>query len=199
MFKQLQVAYPHSLDKAVTKRKAEFLAGRYVAQQALKELCIEVEQIAVGPSRNPLWPTEVVGAITHTHQRAFAAVALKQHIRYLGLDHEIWIESATAKDIKSSLISTTEEDYLNTTQWPFERGLTLLFSAKESLFKALFIEVGRYFDFLDAELQDLCFNTHTFTLKLTTDLTPQLVKGRCFAGRFQYDESSVQTLIAIEP
>ncbi|HDX8597363.1 TPA: 4'-phosphopantetheinyl transferase superfamily protein, partial [Aeromonas dhakensis] len=56
--------------------------------------------------------------------------------------------------------------------------LTLIFSAKESLFKALYPRVGRYFDFLDARW--LTMTEQTLTLELVGGLTPTLPAGwRC--------------------
>ncbi|MEL1221549.1 4'-phosphopantetheinyl transferase superfamily protein, partial [Aeromonas hydrophila] len=56
--------------------------------------------------------------------------------------------------------------------------LTLIFSAKESLFKALYPRVGRYFDFLDARW--LTMTEQTLTLELVGGLTPELPAGwRC--------------------
>ncbi|MGL6523541.1 4'-phosphopantetheinyl transferase superfamily protein, partial [Aeromonas dhakensis] len=56
--------------------------------------------------------------------------------------------------------------------------LTLIFSAKESLFKALYPRVGRYFDFLDARW--LAMTEQTLTLELVDSLTPTLPAGwRC--------------------
>jgi enterobactin synthetase component D len=53
--------------------------------------------------------------------------------------------------------------------------LTLVFSAKESLFKALYPRVGRYFDFLDARWLTMTEQTLTFELK--SALTPELSAG----------------------
>ncbi|MGU3190274.1 4'-phosphopantetheinyl transferase family protein, partial [Vibrio cholerae] len=47
----------HSLHKAVVKRQAEFVAGRKLAQQALKQIGQGYDRpIAIGTHREPLWP-----------------------------------------------------------------------------------------------------------------------------------------------
>jgi len=60
---------------------------------------------------------------------------------------------------------------------------TTLFSAKEALFKCLAPRVGRYFDFLDAELSSLQAGSLTLALRLT--LAPEFPAGRRFAVRFE--------------
>ncbi|WP_244081513.1 4'-phosphopantetheinyl transferase superfamily protein, partial [Aeromonas caviae] len=60
-------------------------------------------------------------------------------------------------------------------QLSLAEGLTLVFSAKESLFKGLYSRVGRYFDFLDARW--LALTAQTLTLELKCPLTPTLPAG----------------------
>ena len=63
---QLGLALPVTLDKAVQKRKAEFLAGRYCARAALAQLDGSLAvNIGIGANREPLWPPGFVGSITH--------------------------------------------------------------------------------------------------------------------------------------
>jgi 4'-phosphopantetheinyl transferase EntD len=78
----------------------------------------------------------------------------------------------------------------------FTDAFTLVFSAKESLFKALHPEVNFYFDFSAAELISLCNKTNQFELVLLQDLTSKLRKKRRFIGTFSFDETQVITLIA---
>ena len=67
---------------------------------------------------------------------------------------------------------------------PFNELLTLTFSAKESLFKALYPQVRCYFDFLDARMVAVDMQRQTFVLALLKTLTPNCPAGRRFNGRF---------------
>ena len=80
-----QIDFPTQLKQAVPKRCAEFLAGRYVAQQALKELTTREYQIPVADDRSPIWPEGIVGSISYTDSQSIAAVAFKEDCQLLGV------------------------------------------------------------------------------------------------------------------
>ena len=78
----------------------------------------------------------------------------------------------------------------------FVEGGTLLFSAKESLFKALFYQVGDWFDFDAARLTSVNSEEQVFTLQLTRTLAPHLFAGRRFCGTYRAFGDELLTLIA---
>ncbi|SUI55146.1 Uncharacterised protein [Serratia marcescens] len=67
---------------------------------------------------------------------------------------------------------------------PFNELLTLTFSAKESLFKALYPQVRCYFDFLDARMVAVDTQRQTFVLALLKTLTPNCPPAAGSAGIF---------------
>src|SRR5277367_2552834 len=71
------ISLPRELDRAVRARRTEFLAGRACARSALRKLADgrADDAIPIGPDRAPVWPAGIVGAITHAHGFAAAAVA----------------------------------------------------------------------------------------------------------------------------
>jgi 4'-phosphopantetheinyl transferase EntD len=104
-------------------------------------------------------------------------------------------------EIKSSIITLDEEAVLTEhtmkeNSLNFSQAFTLAFSAKESLFKALYPSVGYYFDFSVANITQFNSESNSFTLVLTEDLTAELTKGTEFNGFFQQIEQQVLTLIA---
>jgi 4'-phosphopantetheinyl transferase EntD len=76
---------------------------------------------------------------------------------------------------------------------PPEVGLTLIFSAKESLFKALYPTVHRYFDFIDAEVATLDLHAASLTLCLNTSLSERHLRGTCYPVYFSWHEDRVLT------
>ena len=72
---------------------------------------------------------------------------------------------------------------------------TLIFSAKESLFKALYPHVGDYFDFSAAEVVEINGNVGHFTIKLAQQLTSALKEGMTFKGYFDINADDVTTYI----
>ncbi|WDE13823.1 4'-phosphopantetheinyl transferase family protein [Thalassomonas haliotis] len=195
LFSELAIPFPASLSQAVNKRQGEYLAGRYAAILALAELGINTRNIPTGEHRSPVWPEGVLASITHTSTAAFCVAASKQRVNYLGIDHENWLKADNVAEIKNSIINEKEEVLLKQSQMSFEQAFTLVFSAKESLFKALYPSVGYYFDFSAAEIIDLNTGNNSFCLRLTETLTPALTVGANFNGQFIFDASAVQTLI----
>src|ERR1700719_3077034 len=61
------------LDGAAEGRRGECAAGRHCARQPLGRLGIAPAPILRGPKREPLWPAEIVGSITHC--RGYRAAA----------------------------------------------------------------------------------------------------------------------------
>lgn len=152
---------PHhaELSNAGRKRKAEHLAGRIAAAHALPDHAVP----GIGPSGEPLWADGVSGSITHSGTQAMAVVVRDQHA-LIGIDCETILSWNEAVAIKEGIVNAQEEASLSGTGYPFALALTLAFSAKESLFKALFPEVKEYMGFDCARATALDERTLTLTL-----------------------------------
>ena len=196
------VALPASLEGAVRKRQVEFLAGRYCAREALQACAPECAgaAIAVGPKREPVWPTAIVGAITHVQRLASVAVARRADTGGLGLDIELPMDSERARELLESIAAADEVAHLvRLTGWTSAAVLTLVFSAKETVFKCLYPQVQRYFDFRDASVVDLDLERGRFSARLLRPLTPALPAGHLLEGRFERDERLVCTAMVLPP
>lgn len=188
-------ALPESLNHAVDKRKAEFVAGRYAAKIALELLNSDVSKVSIGKDRLPIWPPFYTGSISHTRDIAICVVSKTDHIKSIGIDIENCLESNIAGDIINLVLTETEFKLVGNRTRPNPVTLTLIFSAKESLFKALYLEVGLYFGFDAARVLSIDFDKRKFYIELIKDLTPSLMCGRLFEGLFQLDEQRVLTAI----
>jgi enterobactin synthetase component D len=73
--------------------------------------------------------------------------------------------------------------------------LTLVFSAKESVFKCLYPRVGRFFDFHDVRLGEVRSDLGTFTVRLVKSLSGELRAGTVLAGRFAIECGRVHTAV----
>jgi enterobactin synthetase component D len=190
------IALPAALTRAVPKRQLEFAAGRHCAGEALRRCSPDDADAVIGSgrSREPLWPAGIVGAITHTHEYASVAVARTRNARGIGLDAERWMDDDLASRISSHIaghaeIGTTAQ----VTGWSVARALTLIFSAKETLFKCLFHEVQRYFDFRDAAVISIDPGRGELALELLAALSPRLAARTRFTARFDHDDRLVRT------
>ena len=184
---------PHHarLAHAAPKRQAEHLAGRIAAAHALRELNVTTVP-DIGKSGEPLWPVGVVGSISHTDRCALAVVS--HHTQGpMGIDGERILDAHEAEEIKEGIIDTQEEALLRCTGLPFSLALTLVFSAKESLFKALFPQVNAYMGFDSARITAL--DDETLTLALTR---PQATwaTGATFTLHWLRDEELIITLLS---
>ncbi|SEB03955.1 4'-phosphopantetheinyl transferase superfamily protein [Alkalimonas amylolytica] len=100
-----------------------------------------------------------------------------------------------AKDIVGSVLTSSEHQFVGSATNPNPVVLTLIFSAKESLFKALYPEVGCYFDFHAARIKEINFVNCQITLELIQELGPTLRVGTHFSGVFELDSTKVFTII----
>ncbi|EOD4151226.1 4'-phosphopantetheinyl transferase family protein [Vibrio cholerae] len=181
----------HSLHKAVVKRQAEFVAGRKLAQQALKQIGQGYDRpIAIGTHREPIWPAGITGSIAHCDGWAVCTVLKAEHLS-LGIDIEHRLAHHTASEVQA-MIGTAQEWALLAQQFDLASAVTLLFSAKESLFKALFLQVQIYLDFSDAQLIGLDGNQ--LTLRLIIDRKP-LIPDADYKVHFVWQESRVISAI----
>lgn len=129
--------YPHPEERGSragsASRVREFAAGRACARQALACLGASNAAVPAGASREPAWPAGFVGSISHTRDYCAAAVAPDHRFVALGIDVEMCmrIDEALLR-----LVCTERER-----RWCMKEngmGGCLLFSAKESAFKALY-------------------------------------------------------------
>ncbi|GLZ28842.1 4'-phosphopantetheinyl transferase [Lentzea sp. NBRC 105346] len=140
------------LGKAVEKRRREFSTARWCAREALNVLGLPPSPILPGPKREPLWPTGIVGAITHCTGYRAVALARGTDFATIGIDAE---PHAPAPDgVLKAIAVQTELDRMPkleaidpTVCWD-----RLLFSAKESVYKAWYPVAKRWLGFEDADI-----------------------------------------------
>jgi enterobactin synthetase component D len=189
---------PPSLERAVDKRKNEFLAGRWCSREALRRCAPELAHcpIGIGTHSAPLWPVGIVGAITHTHGFASVAVARSAEARGIGLDAEVLIVNGIAMRIAHSIATKDElSAVMSAGDIGPELALTIVFSAKETLFKALYPHVGRYFDFSVARLEHIDPRDGCFQVRLLSDLTSEWIAGSVFDGNYEVKGGGFKDLV----
>jgi 4'-phosphopantetheinyl transferase EntD len=130
---------------AVESRRQQFTAGRCLARQAWRELGHPPAPLLSDQQRVPAWPAGIVGTITHTHVWCAVAVAERGDVTGLGAD----VECATALEpgLWERVCRPEERAFLQ--QAGERRGLLAkgVFSAKESIYKALYPSIRVFLDF----------------------------------------------------
>lgn len=174
---EIRSQIPANLTAAVPKRRSEYLAGRICAAAALRLL--DLPETIGSMNRAPIWPNGAAGSITHSNNCAIAAVSTRY--ASVGIDYEIIMEPQRAESL-SSMILGSDEFVRRPSGMPFENFVTLIFSAKEALYKALSASVGRILDFHEVRLKSL--GDHAL------DLT---FEGRTYSVFWQVDEQACLT------
>lgn len=188
---------PEKLNDSVLKRQVEFLAGRVCAKQAIKALIGHTpETIPAQSDRAPGWPPGIVGSITHTARYAAALVASDTHYHGMGIDCEAII-SPDNLNLQKHICVANELEALHEaySDWAPEELLTLVFSAKESLFKCLYRQTRKFFGFSAARVTALDATNATFIIQLEHDLTPHLQTHAQWSGQFQRQDALLMTAI----
>jgi 4'-phosphopantetheinyl transferase EntD len=185
------------VDKAVEKRRHEFATARSCARTALRALGVPPVPILPGERGAPRWPPGIVGSITHCAGYRAAAVALASDVMTIGVDAE---PHATLPDGVLDAVSLPNERArlrdlaAAAPDVPWDR---LLFSAKESVYKAWFPLAHRWLGFEDA---DLTINPADGTFEARLLLPGPATGGfplRGFTGRWLACEGLVATAIAM--
>lgn len=196
-FQRCLIPQPASIQRSVAKRQTEFLAGRLCAMQAIWQL--DGRQLApdIGEDRAPIWPDDICGSITHSTGWAAAIVAHKAQWRGLGLDTENMLSHERATRLAGEIL--TPEEMAQMAAGPVDHvalRVTLTFSIKEALFKALYPIVQKRFYFEHAQLLDWSDNGHA-RLRLLTDLSSEWHSGKELDGQFSVQDSHVLSLVSI--
>lgn len=180
--------------RAVEKRVREYTIARSCARRALGKLGLPEVPILRGPKRQPLWPDGIVGSITHTRGYYAAAVARADEMLTIGIDaetHDVLPEGVLG------IVTLAEEREMLAglpagTHWD-----RILFSAKESVYKAWFPLTHKWLGFDDARLT-FHLDENRFSVQLLVE--PPLVRGvplTGFEGRYLVRDGYVVTAIAV--
>ena len=184
------------LGSVAPRRRRDFTLGRACAFRALAELGVERTPLLPGPSRQPLWPPGIVGSITHCDGYCAAAVAWDGCVTTIGIDAEL---RAPLPDGVLSRVATPEERAalleLPASEDYWDR---LLFSAKESVFKAWHPLAGTWLGFEDAVVT---FDPRSATFVARLQVAGPNVAGKMlteFTGAYTISSSFIATAIVLE-
>jgi enterobactin synthetase component D / holo-[acyl-carrier protein] synthase len=184
---------------AVSSRQHEFATTRHCARTALGRLGVAPAPLLPGRRRAPSWPPGVVGSMTHCTGYRAAAVARTGDVLALGIDAEPnrplpgdrLLERVAAVSERSQLaeLRSLRPDVC----WD-----RLLFSAKESVFKAWYPLTGLELRFSDAivgfDAREAVFTAHLLVPRPAAD-GHRMVR---LCGRWLADADLLLTAVAIE-
>jgi 4'-phosphopantetheinyl transferase EntD len=140
------------ITRAVDKRRREFTTTRLCARDALSHLGYGPIPILPGLRGAPRWPAGVVGSMTHCTGYRAAAVAHKTDMVTIGIDAEA--HDRLPEGVLDIIALPEEHAWMRrmVASDPSIHWDRLLFSAKESVFKAWFPLTLKWLDFLEASI-----------------------------------------------
>ncbi|MER6529396.1 4'-phosphopantetheinyl transferase superfamily protein [Streptomyces sp. NPDC001508] len=139
--------------RAVAKRRREFSAVRACARRAMAKLGVPAQPIVSGERGAPRWPAGLVGSMTHCEGYCGAALARATDLASLGIDAEP--HAPLPDGVLESVSLPQERRRLSelAAARPRVHWDRLLFSAKESVYKAWFPLTGQWLDFGEADIE----------------------------------------------
>jgi len=184
-----------ALGQAVPKRQMEFAAGRSCAREALSLLGVPGCAILRGGAREPLWPDGVVGSITHCNGYCAAAVAHADQVLSLGIDAEP--DEPLPAGVLPLIARPEEAERLLKRPSASRKNLDrLLFSAKESTYKAWYPLSKKWLDFDEVRI-DLIPEHDSFELEFLGSSRAEMQSLR-FAGRYMIQNGLILTSVVAQ-
>ncbi|MFE5811903.1 4'-phosphopantetheinyl transferase [Streptomyces sp. NPDC056479] len=138
--------------RAVGKRRREFAVVRSCARSAMEKLGVPPQPILPGERGAPGWPAGLVGSMTHCDGYSAAALVRAADLASLGIDAEP--HQTLPEGVLPAVALPAEADRLRRLagDHPDIHWDRLLFSAKESVYKAWFPLTGKWLDFTEADI-----------------------------------------------
>tara|TARA_R110000764_G_scaffold147589_1_gene235512 strand:+ start:210 stop:896 length:687 start_codon:yes stop_codon:yes gene_type:complete len=189
----MTITKPLDYGKWRTKRQETFLAGRLAVRHAQVQLNMFAKDIPKAEDGSPQWPNEYTGSISHTDNQAVAALLPQAQggIQYIGIDLEPLVN---ADKLDAACLIGLETELKILIAGGVEKPLLilLLFSLKESIYKALHPVVGAFFDFLDVELISNEGND-VFEFQVKRQLSEKIPSGFILRGSYVIQDEHLMT------
>lgn len=189
LFEQFSIPCPRSIQAASAKRQAEYLASRWLVREIFSHYGVQDFMLRKSVDRSPQWPKGFSGSLSHCCGQIF--LVTDPCGRLAGNDTEHWVSPQVADEITPLLMTAQDQRLLDTFAQEHAQKVTLLFSLKESLYKALWPQVRCEMDFSDAELIAANFDKGTAVLQLTRNIAEGWPAGANFHFSFVLGEQRV--------
>ncbi|MEU0336239.1 4'-phosphopantetheinyl transferase superfamily protein [Streptomyces sp. NPDC006193] len=188
--------------RAVTKRRREFTAVRGCARRAMEKLGVPPQPVLSGERGAPRWPAGLLGSMTHCDGYCAAALVRATDLASLGIDAEP--HGPLPDGVAPSVLLPAEAARLVrlAERWPAVHWDRILFSAKESVYKAWYPLTRMWLDFSEADItldRDPADGPHG-TLRARLLVPGPLVGGRrlqTFEGRWAVRDGVVATSVVV--
>ena len=182
--------YKNEIFQFGDKRKKEYLKSRELAHSLFSEIGISDFILLNDDKRAPIWPSGIVGSISHSS--GFAIVAISKDHKSIGIDLEKIMSDERSEKLKDQFL-TEEEIKIN--QLDFNLFSTIVFSAKESLFKLIYPLCREYFGFHSAKIREI--TDSGFSIELKSQSTSVSKFNGLYQGKWQKLDDIILTSLVI--
>tara|TARA_B100001094_G_C18110131_1_gene760664 strand:- start:373 stop:1029 length:657 start_codon:yes stop_codon:yes gene_type:complete len=175
-------------------RQALFAAGYYYPEK-------DPLENSLGKGLLPAWPEGYIGSITYTNEYAFAAVASDDTLSSVGIDAEAIFAPSTLQTIEKFIASDNEyELYFNSLAYHLskEEFFSIIFSAKESIYKCFSSLARNTRGFKDVEIISVDLEKCEFEYRLLCDLRHQFVHGYVGKGFVEQQGENIFTMVQLQ-
>ncbi|MFF4655422.1 4'-phosphopantetheinyl transferase [Streptomyces sp. NPDC001381] len=138
--------------RSVAKRRREFTVVRSCARRAMEKLGVPPQPVLPGERGAPRWPDGLTGSMTHCDGYGAAALVRAADLASVGIDAEP--HQPLPEGVLSAVGLPVEQQRLRRlgADRPEVHWDRLLFSAKESVYKAWFPLTRKWLDFSEADI-----------------------------------------------
>jgi len=174
-------------------RREHFSLGRACARSALSCFGYTSFPVIADKKRAPIWPSDLVGSISHADGYCAVALARKDHYLGLGID----VETIGKLDIEAwPLVFTQAEiETLNALCMPCKSAMaTIMFSAKEAFYKCQYQVTKSWVGFKDVELE---VTDNEFLVKGVDGYKTSHLVNTSPVGRFRLIDEYAFTAISV--
>lgn len=193
---------PRDLSAKHPRRRHLSAGGRYAAAEALRGLGHEcrspLKRLEGG---NPEWPDGYVGSISHAEAGEINLVAAIAgdglQWRGLGIDIESTRRAKVIQSLSRRILNDGDRSADMIQAVGKANAHSLIFSAKESLYKALYPTVKRYFGFDAASVVEIDPSCYRFRIRLQKPWADDLPTGSEWWGEYRLAPGWVATWLAI--
>ncbi|MBM6549493.1 4'-phosphopantetheinyl transferase family protein [Marinomonas ostreistagni] len=139
-------------------RRSSFLAGRAAVKQWQKVFAETSFIVPKAVDGSPHWPDGWLGSISHCTDEAIAVLYFQREdiqpkaLLGLGVDVEYLSQAKQLKATEDLLCVASERLLIRDQGYDLESELLVLFSIKESIYKAIYPSLRRFVDFLEVEV-----------------------------------------------
>ncbi|PLY40169.1 phosphopantetheinyl transferase [Janthinobacterium sp. ROICE36] len=195
LFNVCGVECPAHIARSVAKRQSEYFYGRLCARSALDALGVAAAPVTVGGMGEPIWPGGVCGSITHNREYALAVAVRRDGTVGIGIDVESIADQESCKALMAVAVAAEELAYLRGLETSLSLAclLTMVFSAKESFFKACFTSVRRYLEFDAVRVRSIEVEQGVIELVVQESLGGPFHAG--YVSRVRYQFLDPQTIL----